>query len=241
MDMGFLQPPKRLTLFAGHYGSGKTNIALNYALWLKACGRPLDTGETKVTVADLDIVNPYFRTQDSQEQLKAAGIGLIVSQYAGTNLDAPAMPKETYGLLADRTTYGVLDIGGDDRGALALGRYTDEILEEKDYEMLLVANKARPLTRTPEEALEVAIEIEQACKLPFTGIVNNSNLGPDTTPEDVIASLAYAEELSRLTHLPVKMTCVREDLAPALAGRIPNLFPIRLQHLYYMLDEKNNQ
>ena len=139
---------RRLTLFAGHYGSGKTNIALNYALWLKEHAKPLSEaapGESPgVTVADLDIVNPYFRTQDSQAWLKSCGIDLIVSQYAGTNLDAPAMPKETYGLLADRTTYGVLDIGGDDRGALALGRYTEEIMEEGNYEMLLVANAARP-------------------------------------------------------------------------------------------------
>ncbi|MBO4887666.1 MAG: hypothetical protein J5589_05075, partial [Firmicutes bacterium] len=151
---------KRLTLFAGHYGSGKTNIALNYALWLKKYAPALTTTDAgqadspRVTVADLDIVNPYFRTQDSAVWLKEAGIDLIVSQYAGTNLDAPAMPKETYGLLADRTTYGVLDIGGDDRGALALGRYTDEILAEGNYEMLLVANKARPLTRTVRDTLE---------------------------------------------------------------------------------------
>ena len=226
---------KRLTLFAGHYGSGKTNIALNYALWLKANAPGLTEEEPHVTVADLDIVNPYFRTQDSAAWLKEEGIDLIVSPYAGTNLDAPAMPKETYGLLADRETYGVLDIGGDDRGALALGRYTDEILEEGNYEMLLVANRARPLTRTAQDTLEVAAEIEQACRLPFTGIVNNTNLGPDTSVEDVLSSVAYAEELSRLTGLPVKMTCVKRDLCDELTGRIPNLFPLDLQKLYYML------
>ena len=234
---------KRLTLFAGHYGSGKTNIALNYALWLKKHAPSLalaDSGPAvspRVTVADLDIVNPYFRTQDSAAWLKEAGIDLIVSQYAGTNLDAPAMPKETYGLLADRTTYGVLDIGGDDRGALALGRYTDEVLAEGNYEMLLVANKARPLTRTVRDTLEVAAEIETACRLPFTGIVNNTNLGPDTTAEDVLSSMAYAEELSRVTGLPVKMTCVRQDLYEELKETIPNLFPLNLQKLYYMLNE----
>ena len=223
---------KRLTLFAGHYGSGKTNIALNYALWLK---RTLPA-PSKVTVADLDIVNPYFRTQDSAKWLEKEGIGLIVSQYAGTNLDAPAMPKQTYALLADRTTYGVLDIGGDDRGALALGRYTDEILEENNYEMLLVANQARPLTRTAKATLEVAAEIEAACRLPFTGIVNNTNLGPETTAEEVLASLPYIEELSRLSGLPVRMTCVRRDLFEELNGRIPDLFPLDIQKLYYMLN-----
>ena len=167
--------------------------------------------------------------------LEEAGIDLIVSQYAGTNLDAPAMPKETYGLIADRETYGVLDIGGDDRGALALGRYTDEILEENNYEMLLVYNQARPLTRTPEAALEVALEIEGACRLPFTGIVNNTNLGPETSAEEVLASMESAEQLSSLTHLPIKMTCLRRDLILELQGKIDNLFPIDLQKLYYQI------
>ena len=125
---------KRLTLFAGHYGSGKTNIALNYARWLRRKGEA-------VTVADLDIVNPYFRTKDSEEDLKKEGIGLIVSPFANSNLDVPAMPKETYALIAERDVCGVLDIGGDDRGALALGRYVPEIRAEGDYEMLLVINQ----------------------------------------------------------------------------------------------------
>ncbi len=146
---------KRLTLFAGHYGSGKTNIALNYARWLRRQGEA-------VTVADLDIVNPYFRTKDSEEDLKKEGIGLIVSPFANSNLDVPAMPKETYALIAERDVCGVLDIGGDDRGALALGRYVPEIRAEGDYEMLLVINRARPLTRTVEDTILVLREIEAA-------------------------------------------------------------------------------
>ena len=220
---------KRLTLFAGHYGSGKTNIALNYARMLKRQGLP-------VTIADLDIVNPYFRTKDSEAALIAEGIELIVSEFANSNLDVPAMPKEIYGLVDGRDRYGVLDIGGDDRGALALGRYTEEIMEEGNYEMLLVANAARPLTRTASACLEVAAEIEQACRLPFTGIVNNTNLGPETSAEEVLSSMAYAQELSRLTKLPIKMTCVRRDLYPELEGKIADLFPIDLQKLYYMLN-----
>lgn len=219
---------KRLTLFAGHYGSGKTNIAINYAVWLKEQGLP-------VTIADLDIVNPYFRVQDSEKLLQETGIPLIVSEYAGTNLDAPAMPKEAYGLVSDPSMYGVIDVGGDDRGALALGRYVPEILEENDYEMLLVANKARPLTRTVEDTIVVLREIEEACGLPCTALVNNTNLGPDTTVQDVLDSVQYIEELSRRTGLPVKMTCVRRDLYPALEGQIPDLFPIDLQKLYYMI------
>ena len=217
---------KRLTLFAGHYGSGKTNIALNYARFLKQQGLP-------VTIADLDIVNPYFRTKDSEAALKAEGIGLICSEFANSNLDVPAMPKEIYALVDDRTQYGVLDIGGDDRGALALGRYTPAILEENNYEMLLVVNRARPLTRTAADTLEILREIEAACGLPFTAIVNNTNLGPLTQPEDVRSSLRYADELSALTGLPVKMTCAKAAICQSLKSRVENLFPLSLQKLYY--------
>jgi len=219
---------KRLTLFAGHYGSGKTNIAINYALWLKGMG--LD-----VTVADLDIVNPYFRTKDSETLLAQQGIRLVCSPFANSNLDVPAMPREVYALLEPGSGHAVLDIGGDDRGALALGRYAPDILAEGDYEMLFVANRFRPLTRTPREALEVMGEVEQACSLPFTAIVNNSNLGPDTTAEDVRRSADYARELAALSGLPVKMTAARADLCKQLQPWEGELFPLTLQELYYQL------
>lgn len=222
---------KRLTLFAGHYGSGKTNIALNYARYLKRQGLP-------VTIADLDIVNPYFRTKDSEAALAEEGIRLIVSEYANSNVDLPSMPKEIYGLVGDRSVYGVLDIGGDDRGALALGRYVPTIREEGDYEMLFVVNRSRPLTRTVEDTLEVMQEIEEACNLPFTAIVNNTNLGLHTTAEDVLASQSYAEALSKTTGLPVKMTCAADHLCDALRGKVPNLFPLSIQKLYYMLNSE---
>ena len=221
---------KRVTLFAGHYGSGKTNLALNYAYWLRERA-------DNVTVADLDIVNPYFRTKDAEASLRSAGIGLISSSYANSNVDVPAMPKETYALVDGRDSLGVLDIGGDDRGALALGRYVPSILAENDFEMLFVVNRARPLTRTVEDALAVFDEIQTACGLPFTAIVNNTNLGPATTPEDVLASVPYAEELSKRTGLPVKMTGAVHRLVPALEGRVENLFPISILELYYMEKE----
>jgi len=221
---------KRLTLFAGHYGSGKTNIALNYALWLRSQG-------LKVTAADLDIVNPYFRTKDGEAQLKAAGIRLISSEYANSNVDLPALPGEAYSLVDDRSACGVIDVGGDDRGALALGRYAPGILAEGDYEMLFVLNRARPLTRTEEDALEVFYEIEQAGGIPFTAIVNNTNIGPLTTAEDVIAGARFAEELGARTGLPVKMSCAEARLVPALKDKVSNLFPIQILQLYYMEKE----
>ena len=221
---------KRLTLFAGHYGSGKTNIALNWAYRLRDEGRA-------VTVADLDIVNPYFRTKDAEDDLARRGIGLIVSEYANSNVDLPALPSQIYSLVDDRATYGVLDIGGDDRGALALGRWVPSIIAEDDYDMLFVINKARPLTRTVEDTLEVYAEVEAACGLPFTGIVNNTNLGPETTAQTVLASMEYARAVARATGLPLKMTSVDKRLVNDLVGQVDSLFPLDILELYYMQKE----
>lgn len=211
---------KRLTLFAGHYGSGKTNIAVNYALYLARTGK-------RVTIADLDIVNPYFRTKDSERELGEAGIRLISPRYANSNVDLPALPAESYSLVQDKTTYGVMDIGGDDRGAYALGRYVDAIKAEGDYRMAFVVNCYRPLTSTVSEAVEIMREIEAACGLGFTCIINNSNLGEETTPETVLASADFVRELSELTGLPVWMTSVEESVARELSSS--DVFPMRLQ------------
>ena len=219
---------KRLTLFAGHYGSGKTNIAVNYALHLASQGK-------KVTIADLDIVNPYFRTKDSAKVLDAAGIELVSPQFANTNVDLPALPAEAYKLITDRKTYGIMDIGGDDRGAYALGRYVPGILEENDYRMVFVANSYRPLTRTPEDALEVMREIEAACGLKFTDIVNNANLGTETTPETVLSALPYMEKLSDLSGLPIFAHTAESAVAAELTGKLDNVLPLQLQEKYFDL------
>ena len=222
---------KRLTLFAGHYGSGKTNIAVNYALHLAKEGK-------KVCIADLDIVNPYFRTADSAAQLRAAGVELISPQFANSNVDLPALPAEAYRLVEDTESFGIMDIGGDDRGAYALGRYVPYILRENNYRMVFVANCYRPLTRTAQDALEVMREIEQACGLPFTDIVNNSHLGNFTDVQTVLDSQSFLEELIRLSGLPLFMTTVRSDLAPSLAKHIPNVFPLQLQEKYFDLPDQ---
>ncbi len=213
---------KRITLFAGHYGSGKTNIAVNYALQLRNKGE-------EVVIADLDIVNPYFRTRDSLEELNEAGIRLISSEFASSNVDLPALPGEVYSILDNSVECAIMDIGGDDRGAYALGRYADSIRNENDYEMFFVFNKYRPLTPTAEDALEIMGEIEEACKIKFTAIVNNSNLGALTTAEDVLASVEETEKLSAISGLPVKMTTAENKLVINLNGKIDNLFPLTLQ------------
>lgn len=222
---------KRVTLFAGHYGSGKTNIAVNYALRLAGEGK-------KTAIADLDIVNPYFRTADSARELAEAGVDLISPQFANSNVDLPALPAEAYRLVEDRSLYAVMDIGGDDRGAYALGRYTPFLLEENDYQMAFVANPCRPLTRTPEEAMAVMREIEAAGGLPFTAIVNNANLAHETTPETVLEAIPYMEKLSELSGLPIWMTSAEESVAAGLEGKVPGLLPMQLQKKYFDLPEQ---
>lgn len=213
---------KRIVLLSGHYGSGKTNIAVNLALRMKAA-------REKVAIADIDIVNPYFRTKDSQAELEKAGIRLICSDFAGSNVDLPALPQDVYAITDESDLFSVIDVGGDDRGALALGRWRDAILRENDYEMLFVVNRFRPLTADALSTIEVMREIELASGMPFTAVVNNSNLGEETTVRDVLNSRDYAAEICERTGLPLKMTAVREELYPWLDSQIPNLFPMKLQ------------
>jgi hypothetical protein len=207
---------KRVTLFCGHYGSGKTNIAVNYALHLRRQG-------LEVTIADLDIVNPYFRSKDSTDVLEAEGVRVIALPFANSSVDLPALPSAAYAVVQDRTRYAVLDIGGDDRGAYALGRFVPYLLEENDYEMLYVVNFQRPLTTTVSDAVEVMREIEIACGLAFTGIVNNTNLGAETTLDLVKGSYRKAEELCKETGLPLFMVTAESSIATE------EMFPLRLQ------------
>lgn len=210
---------KRVTVFMGHYGSGKTFTAVNYALALAKLGKP-------VSIYDLDIVNPYFRTVDALETLNKNGVELVVSPFAETNVDIPAMNAKSYKMVDDKLRFAVADIGGDDRGALALGRFADKIKEENDYDALFVVNPFRPETRDVEGAIQVKEEIERAGKLSFTGIVNNANLGLETNIEDVLKGLEFVEKLSKVTGLPVKFSAVRRDLISEKTEIIKEILPI---------------
>ena len=211
---------RRVTLFCGHYGSGKTNVAVNWAELLKRQGK-------NVALADIDVVNPYFRSADSRQELEAQGIEVIALPFANSNVDLPALPQEVYGLVQRRDLYAVLDVGGDDRGAYALGRYVPYLREENDFEMLFVVNFYRPLTQDADSALAVLREIEQAAALPFTGVVNNSNLGEETTAQTVARTIPLAEELSAKAGLPVRFTAVRRELAADV--KCENVLPLKLQ------------
>lgn len=212
------QIPKKITVFAGHYGSGKSNLAVNYALALRKTGR-------EVALCDLDIVNPYFRSKDSEDILTRLGIRVIASAYANTNLDVPAIPPEAYAMFSAGEHYSVVDLGGDDRGAYALGRFADFLVEPQGYDMLLVLNRYRPDTATVELALAAAREIEDACHVRFTGVVNNSNLGPITQAAHVLDTVSYANAVAEALELPLVMTSYSETLGTL---EVPEPFPITI-------------
>ncbi len=213
---------KRVSLFAGHYGSGKTNIAVNYAKHLKKQNLP-------VVIADLDIVNPYFRTKDSEEELIDEGIDLICSEFANTNLDIPSLPQSMYRVIHDKSIYAVMDIGGDDAGAVALGRFSQALMTENNYEMFFVVNFFRPLTKNAEDAFIVLKEIEAASSMKFTGIVNNSNLGSLTKADDVLSTAAEVKKLCEMSGLPLMFTSAEEKVCEEIGDRTENLFPLVLQ------------
>ncbi len=212
---------KRITIISGHYGSGKTNIAVNMVVDLKK-------QRSKVAICDIDIVNPYFRTKDSETLFNEKGIRLICSAYANSNVDIPALPQDMYSVTDDKELYSILDVGGDERGALALGRLAPSISQE-DYDMFYVINKFRSLTRDVDSALEVMQEIENACKLKFTGVINNSNLGLETTCQDVLSSMSFAKEFCDRVNLPLKFTSVDKSLYENLKNQIDNLYPLSMQ------------
>lgn len=212
---------ERIAIFSGHYGSGKTSIALSWAMDKQSQGHT-------VAIGDIDIVNPYFRTADSRAELESREIELICSPFAGSNLDVPALPKEMYAAIADKSKYTVLDVGGDDAGAIALGRYSS-LIQESSYEMYMVVNFHRPLSGTPEEVMDIMAQIESAASLKCTGLINNSNIGVYTEAEDVLSTVERMDKLSSLSGLPVKMTTAVPQLKEKLEGKVPNLYTINAQ------------
>ena len=190
---------KKITIITGHYGSGKTNVSVNIALDLARSGE-------KVTVVDLDIVNPYFRTADFAELFEENGVTLVSPMYANSNLDIPAISFDIE-RIASEDGYLIIDVGGDDAGATALGRYHEPFMERiNEIDMLYVINSCRYMTRFPEEALELFGEIETTARFKHTGIINNTNLGEMTTKETVLGSLDFARKVSEGTGLEIKFT-----------------------------------
>lgn len=186
----------KIYITVGHYGSGKTEFSVNFAL-------SLAKSHEKVFLVDLDIVNPYFRSNDARALLESRGITVIAPDYAGTNVDIPALPAEIMRIFNVEDAHIVVDVGGDDDGAIALGRYK-QFFDSADYEMSLVVNTRRPLSGTVEEIIEMKQNIEYASRLNVTNIIADSNLGTETTKEIIEDGYFLIKEAAQQMNLPVK-------------------------------------
>ncbi len=211
---------KRIIIVTGHYGSGKTNLSVNLALDLKRAGK-------EVTLVDLDIVNPYFRSADFKELMNKNGISMITPTFANTNLDIPSISINLNGVIHDKNRVTILDVGGDDAGAAALGGYARSILDTGDYTMLYVVNRYRYLTQSTQEAVQILREIETTSRLKATHIVNNSNLAFTTTKEDIERSAEYAKEIAKECGLPLWGSSVMKEVAKQL-NDMPGIYPVEI-------------
>ena len=211
-------------IITGHYGSGKSNISINLALEYAKKGK-------KVFLIDCDIVNPYFRSADSKSLLEENGVELLAPLYANTNLDIPALPADIQKVFATDCV-AVWDIGGDDSGAVVLGRYADAIKKD-GYEMYYVLNFYRPLTENSEEMTELMFEIEKSSRLKCTAIINNSNLGAETDKKTVVDTFEEARSVAEKTGLPLKFTSVLTRLADEFSDSDAEIFPINIDTRKY--------
>lgn len=185
---------KRINIITGHFGSGKTEFAINLA--------QMQTMYEKAVIADMDTVNPYFRTNDARKLLEEKGITVLASDYASSNLDIPSLPSDLYSLFDVKDRFAVLDVGGDEDGATVLGRFYNK-LKDADYDMYMVINARRVLSQTADEIITFMREIEVASRLKITKLVNNTNLSVETTPEVLLEGQKVVEEVSKKTGLPI--------------------------------------
>ncbi|WP_425447605.1 ATP-binding protein [Dethiothermospora halolimnae] len=214
----------RIRIITGHYGSGKTEFAVNYAVKLA------NDKEKKVALADLDVINPYFRSREKTKELSELGIKVVGSSVntPKANVDVPAVSAAIYGLLQDEECNAVLDVGGDPTGARTLGRY-NQYFKEGNYDMLFVINANRPETQTVEKAIEYLRRIEAVSRAKVTGLINNTHLLKSTTIDDVLRGQKLAEEVSKEINIPVKYVSCLEHVADKLPKDIQGeVFPMKL-------------
>lgn len=201
---------KRITIFTGHFGSGKTEVAVNYAFQIAKTGK-------KTAIVDFDIVNPFFRTADARKELEEKSIKVIAPMYANTNVDVPSLPPEINSLFDDRSYSVVLDVGGDDLGARVLSRYNEQILAD-EYIHYFVINTRRPMTRNAGEIEAMIIEIQESSRLKVNKLVNNANLLGVSTPEIIDEASGIISEVSSRLSIPVGFISGMEEVLQSYNG-----------------------
>jgi len=212
--------PHRISIITGHYGTGKTEFSVNLAL-------ALIREREQVMLADLDIVNPYFRSREQRPLLESAGVRVISSSQACSDADVPSLPPELLAILENREITGVLDIGGDPVGARVLARFRPRIQME-DYQLIYVINANRPEVRTPETAIDYLRSIEAITGLTCTGLVNNTHLCGETTADQIRKGAALAAAVSEQTGLPILCHTAEQRLAEELSDLPQPVFPISI-------------
>lgn len=195
---------KRINIFVGHYGTGKSEIAVNAALAIKK-------EKEKVVLADMDIVNPFFRSLDAKKMLESHDVTVLAPVFANTNVDIPALVPEIEAAIRNRGVSVVIDVGGDEDGARVLGRYR-KYIEDDGYDMFFVINRARPLAGTVEDVMKYMDEIQEASRLKVTKLISNTHYMDQTTIEDVRYGFQLSRQVSEKTGIPIAAVSVMEGL-----------------------------
>lgn len=209
----------RIRIFTGHFGSGKTEISINYAIKLAKEGK-------KVAIVDLDIVNPYFCTRGIKKELEEYGIRVIAADPNLSNAELMVVPPEVLSVFNDKSYEVIMDIGGDDQGAVVLGQY-NRYLREEPYDMYFVINNNRPLTSNNDDTQDYMRVIQAASRLKVTHLISNTNMSYETAVEDIIRGDKTVNELSEKLNIPHKYTICRRDLIDEVKGKVQGeLLPI---------------
>ena len=216
----------RITAFTGRFGSGKTEIALNYALRLAAQG-------ASPFLIDLDIVTPYFRVRDRVDEVLSLGVETVAPFEVARHLDTPAIHPRILGTLEQTAHPVVVDVGGDEQGARALAQYAPT-LKHQGYEMMCVVNPYRPFTDTPA-GIEAAIkEIEASSKLTVSALVSNPNLMTESTPAHFAEGHRLLEQTSKALGLPIRFAVISESLSTQMDHRHLDI-PILVIHRFFLM------
>ena len=205
-------PKARILVLVGNYGSGKTEISLNLALKLARCGE-------KVTLVDLDIVNPYFRSSERTELLEKEGVKVYAPSFAMSTVDVPSLPADIQAVFADKSRRVIFDVGGDDTGAAALGQYKP-YFDQDDVEVLFVVNAFRPLSGDADSVCDLMLRVAGRSRLSPTAVINNANVAWETEESDLVRGEELLREVSTRMNLPIGYLCAKQDILDKLPDHL---------------------